>query len=67
MQRYIDTRYLEELGCIPLHSEKRGLSTVNECRQEDWDEWDNWNPDSQDLNFTGKSTGKRRQGEGQHR
>ena len=66
MKRYIETRYLEELGCKPLHAEKKGLNTVDESQNDEWDEWGSWRHDSLDLSYAGKSKGKGNNGKGKN-
>ena len=55
MNRYIETRFLEELGCRPVNVDKKGLNTVDESKKEEpqkdeWDEWGGWTGDPSELN-----------------
>ena len=55
MKRYIETRFLEDLGCRPVNVDIKGFNTVDESKKgepqkDEWDEWGGWTGDPSELN-----------------
>ena len=53
--RFIETRFLEELGCRPVNVDKKGINGIDESKKEEpqkdeWDEWGGWTGDPSELN-----------------